>query len=216
MPRLTGIWVYVSSAMPVECAHTANLDAEGDWLQIYRTRYTGGSRFRLKPHYLEGSIHITKDANPELRDTTSREGIELNDEHLEFVDYVRGMVTMLSEFVREDEVREERSRINERYKKAMDPLSVGLNRVESDTYTTAVDCADRTVRKNLAESGVKTMSFVSNAHWECLDCKVGWKVPRDLTPRICCEHSVGRDGKPTGRLGCTSTNIRRKQNVASR
>src|SRR5262249_41148730 len=27
---------------------------EGDWLQIYRVRYQKGSRFRLKPHYLQG------------------------------------------------------------------------------------------------------------------------------------------------------------------
>lgn len=187
---------------------------EGDWLQIYRTRYTGGSRFRLKPHYLEGSIHITKDANPDLRDTTSREGIELNDSYVEFAEYVRGMVGLLSEFVREDEVREERSRIKERYRKALDPLSIGLNKLKSDRYTSAVERADRNVRKSLAEHGLKPIPVVSNAHWECLDCSDSWKVPRDLTPRVCREYSVGRDGKPTGKLGCTSTNIRRKENVA--
>ena len=41
--------------------------AEGDWLQIYRSRYLRGSRFRLKPHYLEGTIHISKEENPALR-----------------------------------------------------------------------------------------------------------------------------------------------------
>lgn len=33
---------------------------DGDWLQIYRARYLKGSRFRLKPHYLEGTIHISR------------------------------------------------------------------------------------------------------------------------------------------------------------
>lgn len=187
---------------------------EGDWLQIYRTRYTGGSRFRLKPHYLEGSIHISKDANPALRDTTSREGIELNDSYAEFAEYVRSMVGLLSDFVREDEVREERSRMQERYRKALDPLSSGLNKLKSDRYTSAVDRADRNIRKALTEQGVKAVPVVNNSHWECLDCTDSWKAPRDQTPRICREYSVGRDGKPTGKVGCGSSNIRRKENTA--
>lgn len=188
--------------------------SEGDWLQIYRARYAGGSRFRLKPHYLEGSIHITKDLNPELRDTTSREGIELNDSYAAFAEFVREMVGHLSEFVREDEVREERSRIHERYRKALDPLSLGLNKVKSEQYTEAVDIADRNVRRSLSQAAPRLDSHVSNAHWECLDCTDGWKVPSGLTPRVCREHSVGRDGMPTGKLGCGSSNIRRKENVA--
>ncbi len=185
---------------------------EGDWLQIYRHRYMGGSRFRLKPHYLEGSIHITKDENPNLRDTTSREGIEANDAFEAFAEYVAAMVARLSEFVREDEVREERSRIQERYRKALDPLSLGLNKLKSEQYRSAVDRADRLVRKTLSGAQVSSPA-IANAHWECVDCKDGWKVPRELVPRVCREYSVGRDGRPTGKLGCGSSNIRRKENV---
>jgi hypothetical protein len=187
---------------------------EGDWLQVYRTRYTGGSRFRLKPHYLEGSIHITKDLNPDLRDTTSREGIELNDAHAAFTEYIRGMVARLSELVREDEVREERLQVRERYRKALDPLSAGLSKVSSEQYVSAVDQADRNVRKVLRDQGPTLNPQVSNSHWECLDCFDGWKVPIGKIPRVCREHSVGRDGKPTGKLGCGSSNIRRKENLA--
>ena len=119
---------------------------EGDWLQIYLRRYVGGSRFRLKPHYLEGSVHITKRANPCLRDTTSREGLELSPEYEAFVEYIQSKVAQLSEWVREDEIKEERSRIRERYRRALDPLTSGLGQVMSEDYRLAVDKADHQVR----------------------------------------------------------------------
>ena len=183
----------------------------GDWLQIYRTRYLKGSRFRLKPHYLEGAVYVSRDSNPLLRDTTSREGLEENDAYRALVDYVQAKVVGLSEVVREQEFREERQRIRERYVKALEPLTGGLSRCTSEAYRRAVDSADRTVRKAL--KGVELQSFLRNAHWECLECGDSWKVPRHLTPTRCREHSVGRDGKPTLKPGCGGTKVRRKENV---
>lgn len=184
---------------------------EGDWLQIYRARYLRGSRFRLKPHYLEGTIHISKDRNPRLRDTTSREGL-MADEHVSaFVEYVRDKVAEVSELVREEEQKEERSRMQERYKKALAPLSEGLNDVRSEEYRRAVEDWDKQVRKSLTKPAPPPE--IRNAHWECLDCSDAWKVPRDLIPSRCREFSVGRDGKPTQKPGCGSTNIKRKENI---
>lgn len=118
----------------------------------------------------------------------------------------------LSELVREEEQREERQRIQERYKKALGPLSEGLNDLRSEEYRKAVEEADKEMRKGLT----KTLagSEIRNAHWECLDCKDSWKVPRELVPNLCREHSVGRDGRPTLKPGCGSSNIRRKENLA--
>jgi len=183
---------------------------EGDWLQIYRARYLKGSRFKLKPHYLEGTVHITKDENPDLRDTTSREGLNANDCYAAFVQYVQGKVAALSDLLLEEQLHEERSRMRERYHKALQPLTEGLNRVRSDEYSRAVDSADAEVRKGATRV---TFPMIRNSHWECLDCGDSWKVPLELSPARCREFSVGRDGKPSKKPGCGSTDIRHKENV---
>jgi len=185
---------------------------DGDWLQIYRSRYLKGSRFRLKPHYLEGAIHISKDSNPRLRDTTSREALTTDEYFAAFVEYIRDKVAELSDLVREEEQRDERLRMQERYKKVLDPISQGLNQVRSDEYRRAVEDADKQVKKTMTRSPVTIE--IRNAHWECLDCSDAWKASRELTPSRCREFSVGRDGKPTRKLGCGSTNIKRKENIA--
>jgi hypothetical protein len=100
---------------------------EGDWLQIYRARYWRGSRFRLKPQYLEGAIHISKEHNPCLRDTTSREGLDANECYYALADYIQEKVADLSELIKEEELREERSRMQQRYRRALEPLTAGLN-----------------------------------------------------------------------------------------
>ena len=184
---------------------------DGDWLQIYRTRYLKGSRFRLKPHYLEGTIHITLDDNPDLRDTTGREGLEDNDASQDLTTYVRDKVAQLSELLREEDTREQRRKVQEGYKRALSPLSAALNELRSEQYKRAVSEADLEVRKRL-QTPVVT-SEIRNAHWECLDCGDAWKVPLELTPTICREHSVGRDGLPSRKAGCGSPDIRRKTNV---
>ncbi len=74
---------------------------EGDWLGIYRTRFQKGSRFKLNPNYLEGAIHVSKDGNPRLRDTTSREGLDANECYSAFVEYAQSKVAMLSDLIRE-------------------------------------------------------------------------------------------------------------------
>jgi hypothetical protein len=185
---------------------------EGDWLQIYRNRYLKGSRFRLKPHYLEGTIHISKDENPQLRDTTSREGLDANEHYAAFVDYVQDKVAALSELLREEELREERLQTQERYKKALQPVTAGLNQLGSEEYRKAVESADKEVRKGL--KGEPLPLDIRNAHWECVDCGDSWKAPKDLVPTRCREFSVGRDGRPTNKPGCGSQNIRRKENVS--
>jgi Histidine kinase-, DNA gyrase B-, and HSP90-like ATPase len=185
--------------------------SEGDWLQIYQARYLRGSRFRLKPHYLEGAIQVSQTSNPNLRDTTSREGLSANEYFLSFVEYVKGKVAELSELVREEELKQERSRMQERYKRALDPLTAGLNQVRSEEYRSAVEAADKQVRKGI---GTRLISEVRNVHWECLDCSDSWKVPRGSTPQRCREYSVGRDGRPTNKPGCGSTSIRRKENLS--
>jgi len=185
--------------------------AEGDWLQIYRARYLRGSRFRLKPHYLEGTVHISKSQNPNLRDTTSREGLTTGDAYSAFVEYVKEKVSQLSDLLRDEEIHEERCRALERYKTALTPLTAGLNEVRSEEYRRAVQTADKQVRKGLT---VPAGSEIRNAHWECLDCSDSWKAPVQVVPTLCREFSVGRDGNPTNKPGCGSTNVRRKENVA--
>ncbi len=185
---------------------------EGDWLQIYRMRYLKGSRFRLKPHYLEGTIHISKDDNPLLRDTTSREGLTENDAYSGLIEYVKDKIACLSDLLREEELREERSRLHERYDAALEPLTAGLSQVRSEEYRSAVESADKQMRRKLL---VQPIAIVLNTHWECLDCHDSWKVPKELSPACCRQFSVGRDGASTNKHGCGSTNIRRKENVRS-
>ncbi len=185
---------------------------EGDWLQIYRARYVGGSRFRLKPHYLEGSVHITKDSNPTLRDTTSREGLVEDDHYFALVEYLKARVSQLSELVRMEELREERAQTQERYKKALQPLTAGLNEIRSEEYRAAVQAEDKKIRTTILRPD-HTLE-IRNAHWECLDCQDSWKAPRETVPTFCRQFSVSRDGKPTNKPGCGSTNIRRKENIS--
>lgn len=187
--------------------------AVGDWLQIYRSRYLKGSRFRLKPHYLEGNIYVSKDGNPELRDTTSREGLEENAAFNALVGFIQDQVSALSEAVRDQEVRQERQRIRYRYEKALEPLAGGLSHCSSEAYRRSVTDADRAIRSGLRSPELQ--AEVRNAHWECLDCKDTWKAPKEKHPSACREYSVGRDGQSTMRLGCGSQNIQRKENVRS-
>ena len=84
----------------------------------------------------------------------------------------------------------------------------------SEEYRKSVEGIDTQVRITLKRGGPPPASEIRNAHWECLDCKDSWKVPRELAPTKCREHSVGRDGKPTRKPGCGSMNIRRKENVS--
>ncbi len=185
--------------------------SEGDWLQIYRARYMGGSRFRLKPHYLEGSIHITKESNPGLRDTTSREGLVEDDNYFALVEYLKGRIGQLSELVRIEELREERAQTQERYKKALQPLTAGLNEVRSEEYRATVESADKKIRTTIPRPDFALET--RNAHWECLDCLDSWKAPREAVPTFCRQFSVSRDGKPTNKPGCGSTSVRRKENL---
>ncbi len=173
-------------------------------------RYLKGSRFRLKPNYLEGTIHISKDCNPLLQDTTSREGLDENDAYFALVEYVKDKIAYLSELLREEELREEHSRIRERHYKALEPLTAGLNRVRSEQYRQAVENADRHMRNKVL---TQPIFIVRNTHWECLDCHDSWKVRKELMPKYCREFSVGRDGTPTNKPGCGSTNIRHKENA---
>jgi hypothetical protein len=184
---------------------------QGDWLQIYRTRYLKGSRFRLKPHYLEGAVHISSDTNSTLRDTTSREGLDENDAFKALVDYMQEKVAKLSEILREEEIKEERIRTQERYKHALKPLTEGLGKLKSEIYKQAVERADMDIKKQLTKPQQKFE--IHNAHWECLDCKDSWKAPIEKVPIKCREYSVGRDGKPTNKNGCGSLNIKRKENI---
>jgi anti-sigma regulatory factor (Ser/Thr protein kinase) len=190
---------------------------EGDWLQIYRARaryYIGGTLFRLRPQYLEGTVHITRHQNPDLRDTTSREGVETNEAYEAFVEYVKRKLGSLSDLISQEEQREERSRTQQRYSRALRPLAEGLNKVRSDEYRHAVESSDAEVRRGLRRTGIlPPISVIRNAHWECLDCGDSWKVPIDQLPTRCRDLSVGRDGNPTNKPGCGSTNIRRKENV---
>ena len=189
------------------------IGSEGDWLQIYRTKYyKGGKQFRLKPNYLEGAIHISTDLNPVLRDTTSREGIEENDAFRDLVGYVQNKVLELSDIVGEEEVKEERRKNQERYKKVLEPLTAALNTLHSNEYKKAVKEWDEERKKQLVRPNPPA-SEIHNAHWECLDCLDSWKAPIGETPIKCREYSVGRDGKPTYKQGCGSTNIRRKENL---
>jgi hypothetical protein len=186
--------------------------SEGDWLQIYKTKYhKGGKQFRLRPNYLEGAIHISADNNPELRDTTSREGIEENDAFRNLVEYVYDKVMELSEVIADEEVKEERQRNQERYNKVLEPLTAGLNTLHSEIYKKAVKQWDAEVKKKIVAPVAD--SVIRNAHWACLDCTDSWKVPLEKTPTKCREFSVGRDGKPTYKQGCGSRNICRKENL---
>jgi hypothetical protein len=126
------------------------------------------------------------------------------------VEYVKDKIACLSELLREEELREERSRIHERYDKALESLTAGLNRVRSEEYRQAVENADRQMRNKIL---TQPIFIVRNTHWECLDCQDSWKVRKELIPKYCREFSVSRDGNPTNKPGCGSMNIRRKANT---
>ena len=59
-----------------------------DWLEIRRTRSRWGGRFAVLDKYLSGTVYISRNDNPDLRDSTDRESIQENDAFFEMREFV--------------------------------------------------------------------------------------------------------------------------------
>lgn len=186
-----------------------------DWLEIRKKRSVWGGQFAIRDKYLSGTIHISRNDNPDLRDSTDRESLQDNDAFREMREFVLEHIQLLNELLREEESQEQIRAKRENVKKVLDYCSIGLNRQESDEYKTTIDILDKRrkdiydISKDKKEKTIKKPKAVRNALWQCLACGDTWKVPIKKTPTRCREFSVRTDGTLIDIEGCGSTNIKR-------
>jgi len=186
-----------------------------DWLQIRKRRSIWGGKFYVMDKYLGGTIHISNNDNPDLRDSTDRSSLLENDAFFEMREFVSEQIQFLNMFLREEDNQEQVRAKRENVKKVLDYCSIGLNKQKSDQYKTTIEMLDRRkkgefeVSKEEGERRVKKPKAIRNAFWHCLACDDIWKAPINKTPTKCREFSVRTDGTLIDIEGCGSSDIKR-------
>jgi len=186
-----------------------------DWLEIKKTRSSWGGKFAVMDKYLSGTIHISRNENPDLRDSTDRESLQENDAFFEMKKFVLEHIQILNELLKEEENQEQIRAKRENVKKVLDYCSIGLNKQESDEYKTTIEMIDKRkkgkhdIMKDKKEKTIKKPKTIRNALWQCNACGDTWKAPIEKTPTKCREFSVRTDGTLIDIEGCGSTDIKK-------
>ncbi|HZX10272.1 MAG TPA: ATP-binding protein, partial [Acidobacteriota bacterium] len=186
-----------------------------DWLEIKKKRSIWGGKYAIRDKYLSGTIHISRNENPDLRDSTDRESLQENDAFFEMKEFVLEHIQLLNELLREEESQEQIRAKRENVKKVLDYCSIGLNKQESDEYKTTIEMLDKrkkgqhAVLKDKKEKTIKKSKPIRNALWQCNACGDTWKAPIEKTPTKCREFSVRTDGTLIDIEGCGSKDIKK-------
>lgn len=184
-----------------------------DWLEIKARRSTAGGKFPIKYNYISGTVYISKDENPELKDSTDRESIIVNDQFLEMRKFIMEHLDLLSDILREEENIEQRKKRKEHLEKVLNYCSLGLQKQHSDEYKETIDKLDKSRKGDVdisiekKERPIRKVGEIKNEIWECLVCGDRWKVPIGKTPTKCREFSVRTDGTYIDKPGCGSTRV---------
>lgn len=186
-----------------------------DWLEIRKRRSIRGGKFHVMDKYLGGTIHISNNDNPDLRDSTDRSSLLENDAFFEMREFVLEQIQLLNKFMRDEDNQEQIRAKRENVRKVLDYCSIGLNKQESDEYKTTIEMLDKRkkgeydVSKEERERTIKEPKAIRNALWHCLACDDTWKAPINKTPTKCREFSVRTDGTLIDIEGCGSSDIKR-------
>jgi len=186
-----------------------------DWLEIWKKRSIWGGQFAVRDKYLIGTIHISRNENPDLKDSTDRESLQENDAFFEMREFVLEHIQLLNEWLREEEGQEQIRAKRENVKKVLDYCSLGLNKQESEEYKTTIEMLDKRkkgesdISKKRREKTIKKPKAIRNALWQCNACGDTWKAPIEKTPTVCREFSVRTDGTLIDIEGCGSTDIKK-------
>jgi len=190
-----------------------------DWLEIKKKRSIAGGQFPIKYNYISGTIYISRNENPNLKDSTDRESIQENDAFMEMKNFVIEHINLLSKILKEEEGIEQKIKKEENLKKVLDYCSIGLQKQKSEEYKNTIDQLDKSKKGEFDISQEKKVKPIKkpkekrNEIWECLKCGDRWKVPIGSNPTKCREFSVRTDGTYIDKKGCGSTRIKKYERM---
>ena len=192
-----------------------------DWLQMKEQKARAGGKYYVTPRQAAGSIYISANDNPDLKDATNREaGIIGNITFEIFQDFVQSHVDLLNNLLEQETRSESQKQKRQTVKKILDTVVKCLNRQESEAYGDYVERLDRSKKGTSGETS-KNQEFVvtdlkarSKEEWSCNDCEASWRVLKGTTPSTCMEFAVSRSGDLRDVEGCGSRNIGRAKHTA--
>ena len=191
-----------------------------DWLQIKEKKARAGGKYYVTPRQVAGSIHISANDNPDLKDATNREAGIIGSSAFEiFQQFVQSHVNLLNKLLEQETRSESQKQKRQTVKKILDTAVKCLNRQESEAYGGYVERLDRSKKGKSGETSQKQESIVvdlkkpSKEGWSCNDCDRRWRVLKGTTPSACMELAVSRSGDLRDVEGCGSRNIRRTKHI---
>ena len=187
-----------------------------DWLQMKEKKARAGGKYYVTPRYAAGSIYISTNDNPDLKDATNREaGIIGNSTFETFQVFVQSHVDRLNNLLEQESRSESQKQKLQTVKKILDTAVKCLNRQKSEVYGDYVERLDRSKKGMSGETSENQESVVidvkprSKEEWSCNDCEARWRVLRGTTPSACMEFAVSRSGDFRDAEGCGSQDIGR-------
>lgn len=128
-----------------------------DWLQIKARRARKGGRYYILSPSVAGSIYISANDNPELKDATNREaGVIQTTTFKDFQVFVRDHVDLLNQLLEQENRSESQKKKRQTVKKILDTVVSCLNREESDVYSDYVSILDRSKKGKFGQTSKKT------------------------------------------------------------
>ena len=191
-----------------------------DWLQIKEKKARAGGKYYVTPRHVAGSIYISANDNPDLKDATNREaGIIGNSTFETFQAFVQSHVAVLNTLLEQETRSESQKQKRQIVEKILDTAVKCLNRQESEAYGDYVERLDRSKKGKSGETSENHESVVidlkprSKEEWNCNDCEVHWRVLKATTPSACMEFAVSRSGDLRDVEGCGSRKIGRSKHA---
>ena len=191
-----------------------------DWLQMKEKKARSGGKYYVTPRHVAGSIYISANDNPDLKDATNREaGIIGNNAFEIFQRFVQSHVGLLHTLLEQETRSESQKQKRQTVKKILDTAVKCLNYQESEAYGDYVERLDRSKKGKSGETSENHESVVidlkprSKEEWNCNDCEVHWRVLKWTTPSACMEFAVSRSGDLRDVEGCGSRNIGRSKHA---
>ncbi len=191
-----------------------------DWLQMQAKKARSGGKYYVTPRYTAGSIYISANDNPDLKDATNREaGIIGNSTFEAFQAFVQSHIARLNNLLEQETRSESQKQKRQTVEKILDTVVKCLNHQESEAYGDYVESLDRSKKGKSGETSKNQESIVidlkprSKEEWSCNDCEARWRVLRRTTPSACMEFAVSRNGDLRDVEGCGSRNIGRAKHT---
>ncbi len=160
-----------------------------DWLQIQEKKARAGGKYYVTPRHVAGSIYISANDNPKLKDATNREaGIIGNSTFETFQAFVQSHVAVLNTLLEQETRSKSQKQKRQIVEKILDTAVKCLNRQESEAYGDYVERLDRSKKGQSGETSENQGSVVidlkprSKEEWSCNGCEAHWRVHKGTTP----------------------------------